>query len=416
MLTADLVRARVVKGEVRPQYLAADDEEALLLAASLIERFKDAVGRTRGHLDRELKEELGVGTEFLLHRGLAKLLLDRCEFETQSERDPEEIRRAAFLAAAQLHRTAGHERIDRDAALAAAATSLGMPCDEVARSLFADLKDEQRIAVFEECTAAWLVERYNLALAQAILLRASAMTVHIPPQPQRALRRLFQRIKFHQLLYRVDGSAAQGYELTLAGPLSMLRSTQRYGVQFALFLPELLELKGFTAEAQVVFGRGREERRFRVGEQTGLQRPRLTAKGFTPPELEFLPIQFRKLKTDWQIEDAAEVIDLGGRGVLVPDHRFVHPPTGVTVYLEILGFWRRGALESHLERLRAHGPRNLVLAIGHGLNVGEDDAGELPWNIHRFRSAPIAREILPLLDRFLTDGEPPARKRRAAKG
>ncbi len=79
MLTADLVAARVVKGEVRPRYVSPKDPAALDLAERVVALFAEHVGRTRDALDGALAALLGEGTDYLLHRGLAKLLFDRSD-------------------------------------------------------------------------------------------------------------------------------------------------------------------------------------------------------------------------------------------------------------------------------------------------------------------------------------------------
>ena len=103
MLTADLVRVRVRGGVLHPQYIPADDAELTGLATAMIEIFKEHVGRTRRELDSELKDFLGTGTAFLLHRGLAKLLLDRCTFVTDSKIEPSTLRQAVFARAASVY-------------------------------------------------------------------------------------------------------------------------------------------------------------------------------------------------------------------------------------------------------------------------------------------------------------------------
>ena len=51
MLTADLIAARVVKGEVKPRYVSPTDPAALALAAQMVAVFAEHVGRTREALD-----------------------------------------------------------------------------------------------------------------------------------------------------------------------------------------------------------------------------------------------------------------------------------------------------------------------------------------------------------------------------
>ena len=70
------------------------------VAERLLEMFRGQDGRTRGELEDDQREAFGDDPGQLVHQGLAKLLEDRCEFETVSDHPPEELRPAVFRAAA----------------------------------------------------------------------------------------------------------------------------------------------------------------------------------------------------------------------------------------------------------------------------------------------------------------------------
>jgi hypothetical protein len=401
VLTADLVRAWVRGNLVVPQYVSAGDPEMLDLAAALIDIFQRHVGRTRGELDARLKEFLGTGTAFLLHRGLAKLLHDRCEFQSESPVDPAVLRRAVFEAAARAHREGqgGTARPDRAAVLAQAAQPLALDPAQLDRLLYADLKEEQVLQKCEPYPPARLLERYNLALAQAVLLRATELEVQVAGETAARFRELFRRIKFLQLLHEIHGSADQGYHIRLDGPLSLFQSAQKYGVQMAGLLPVLLHCAEWELRATVRWGPARTEREFRLSPGDGLRSHTPSTGQWQPPEMSWLPEQFAKLQSDWQILTQPELLELGGtrQVVVVPDHVFEHRPSGWRVYLEIFGFWRRGALDARLAQLAERGCDNLLLAVSRELHVGEDEP--VPHaNIYVFRSVPIAADVLLRLD------------------
>ncbi len=403
MLTADLVRARAQGGEVVPRYVGLDDPKALDLARSLLAMFAEHVGHPRGQLEADLKDYLGTGTAFLLHRGLAKLLHDRSEFEIEAVDDPPELRQAVFRAAADAHRGAdgGVGPFAREAVLDRVAAARALSPAEVERGLYADLKDEQILARFEACEPRWLLNRYNVALAQAVLLKATELTIHIRGEAPAGYRALFRKIKFFQLLHRVTGSAADGYRILLDGPLSLFQASQKYGLQMALFLPTLLHFRDWRLEAQVRWGKGRGRKvAFHLAPEVGLESINRLTGQWLPEEVRWLPEQFAKLGSDWQISDDGEILDLGGQGVLVPEFVFTHRGTGRRVYLEILGFWNRGALRSRLDLVRRHGPESLILALSKSLATGEDDLGGLPGEVYVFRSSPVAREVAKRLEQF----------------
>lgn len=406
MLTADLVRVGSRKGKILPRWVDPDDAEQRRLADDLVATFSRHLGRSRGELESELKEHLGTGTAFLLHRGLAKLLFDRCEFDTRAPLEPEELRRRVFTAASESFGTGGlrDPPADRERVLAAVAAELELAPEAVERALYADLKDQQLLVSFDECSGEWLLRRYNSALAQAVLLRAERLTIDIGGQTQARYRALFRKLKFFQLLHRVE-SNGDGYRIVLDGPLSMFRASTRYGLQMASFLPTLLHFDGWSLEARLRWGKRRFERVFELTAEQGLSpHGRLTGQ-WQPEEMRWLPEQFAKLKTDWEVSTDAEIVDLGGQGVLVPDYVFHHPPSGRRVLMEIFGFWNRGSVKSRLELLRRHGPSDLILALSRALAADPEALEELPAEVYVFRSAPLAREVRRLLEARWAPGD-----------
>ena len=174
MLTGKLVRVRHAGKRIVPIWLDMGSAEWLAVAAQLLSIVRGHGGRSRAELDAEVEEACGDSPEQLVYRGLAKLLEDRCDFEVDSGLPPEQIREAVFRIATQKRQAPGvgiaPGAFDRTAVLAEAATLLNLPADKVEQGLFADLKSEQRMLRFEDITAERLLERYNVALAQAVLL------------------------------------------------------------------------------------------------------------------------------------------------------------------------------------------------------------------------------------------------------
>ena len=84
-------------------------------------------------------------------------------------------------------------------------------------------------------------------------------------------RQLFRAVKFHRLICTIHETPGNRYTLTLDGPLSLFSSTQKYGLQLALFLPALLHCKAFDLRANVRWGAERKEKQF------ALSRPRRAA-------------------------------------------------------------------------------------------------------------------------------------------
>ncbi len=405
MLTADLVQARVYRQQVRPRYIDTSDEAIRALARELIDVFAAYEGRPRHELDRELKELLGTGTEFLLHRALAKLLLDRSTFDTEAEVEPVELRREVFEAAAAAYGKAHDDsdlhpfRFDRGSVLAEVAGRRELEVVRLERGLYADLKDEQILTEWKPCKPGWLLERYNVALAQGVLFKATELEIRIDGGDVRQHRELFRKIKFFQLMHRVEGDGSTGYLIRLDGPMSVFKSSGRYGLQMAAFLPTLLHFDRWSLSARLLWGKKRRPLSFRLTPAEGLVPYTRRTGQWQPGELTWLPEQFEKLDSDWRISTDAELVDLGGRGVLVPDYLFEHA-SGLRVFMEVFGFWNKGAVASRLELLRRHGPENLILALSKQLAAGREGLDELPGEVFVFRAAPIARKVLKLLEAY----------------
>ena len=131
MLTGNLVRVKTTsKRRIMPMYLPRDSQQWLEVAESLLMIFHEGVGMTRGEIESEIDELVGEGMATLAHRGLAKVLEDRAEFEVVADVPPETVRDKVFLAAAEQRRaarTAGQRStFRREAVLEGVARELGL--------------------------------------------------------------------------------------------------------------------------------------------------------------------------------------------------------------------------------------------------------------------------------------------------
>jgi predicted nuclease of restriction endonuclease-like RecB superfamily len=406
MLTGNLVRAKTTsKGRVMPLYLKRDDPRWLEVAESLLLIFREGVDMTRGEIESEIDELIGEGMATLAHRGLAKVLEDRAEFEVVADVPPETVRDKVFLAAAEQRRAlraAGHRApFRREVVLDAVAKELGLEPERVAAVLFADLKDENRLLRFDDLDAQRLIDRYNVALAQAVLLRSVLVTAEVRNEKPARYRQLFRQLKFHRLLYRVQGSMAEGYSFQIDGPLSLFSATNKYGLQMALFLPTLLLCRDFRLDAELRWGPKREIRTFHLEASDGLVSHQAETGTYVPAEVGAFVERFRQVAPAWEVTEATELIELGREGMWVPDYRFVHRPTGTDVFVEILGFWKRSSVERLLRLLPGHGPARYVLAISDRLKVDEEALHDLAGPVLRFKEIPNAPELAALLDGFL---------------
>lgn len=388
MLTGKMVRVRYARDRIVPYYLNPADDSHLLVADQLLDLFRGMVQHTRGELEETITETFGDEAS-LIHQGLAKLLEDRCEFEVVSGHPPEEVRDRVFRAATQ-HRLT-NTTFDRTEVLTQTASVLGLTIEEVERSLFADLKSEQKLIEFKDTTAELLLHRYNVALAQAVLLRAIRVHVTVTGEPPTRYRQLLRQLKFRRLLCEIERTGPEAYVLHLDGPLSLFSSTQKYGLQLALFLPTVLLCKNYEVRAELRWGTERKSKTFVLNPRDQLVSHAADYGTYVPVELNLFVESFRKRQPDWDIVEEAEVYPLGN-SFWVPDYQLVHKATGQIVLLEVLGFWRKSSAVKHLQFLQRHAKQPYLLAVSDDLHIDEQ-IDELPPGLHRFRHMPLADEI-----------------------
>jgi predicted nuclease of restriction endonuclease-like RecB superfamily len=396
MLTGKLVRVKHAKNKLLPQYVDPKNEGLLALAEQILLAYRTAAGRTRGDIDEDLKDFTPEGPRGLLPAGLAKLCEDRCDFEVAADHPPDALREAVFKAAAlaRANSAKAKQPFDRNAVMAEVAEqlSLTLTSEQIDRSLFADLKDEQRVLKFADMTAEQLLNRYNVALAQSILLRCTLLEVRVYAETPARFRQLFRAVKFHRLICTIQETPGNSYKLSLDGPLSLFSSTNKYGLQLALFLPTLLHCKAFDLRANVRWGAERKEKLFHLSGLDGLRSHAPDFGVYTPPELQMFADTFPTKVKGWILDSDPHPILLPS-GVWVPDFKLTHANSGKEVFVEVFGFWRKGDIEQHYKNLSKGVPGKFVLCVSEQMRADEEDEVTFGNGVYRYKRTPLPEEV-----------------------
>ncbi|MGH9935073.1 MAG: DUF790 family protein [Blastocatellia bacterium] len=397
MLTADLAMNYRRGNRITPRYLQSDDPRHLQTAADLTLIVEQHRERRRAELERALDEYIGVGTDYKILRGLIKLLTDRCEFETSAAKDPAEIHRALFTKAVPHHPVIADDEL-RQRLIAEVATELECSPEEVMAGLYADLSDNQRLVAFEEMSAADLLDRYNLAQAQALLYRCSEMRLWIEPQEPSVTRRIFTEIKSFRLIHAIKGNPAAGYDAQLSGPVSIFHRSQKYGVQMAVFLPALLLYPGWRMQAEIGTKTGAAF--FELDSNQTRLRSHYVAEDIQRqnPQIAKLLEDFNKLAGEWNAQPNQEVIDLG-ESAFVPDLVFIRE-SDEPIYLEMLGYWTPRSLNERLKEFARAGFENYAIAASEEMRCSRDAPTQLPPNVIIYKKSLNARELQARLARL----------------
>ena len=393
MLTSDLLRYRLSKKRVKPTLLDPDSERARHKAEQLTSLFEAGSGRAQGDIAAEVDAAIGHGTDFIIWRGLAKLLYDRSDFATGGELDPVALRRAVFELAAELGPVTDDAR--RAIVLQAAAERLKTSVEACEQGLYADLQARQLLVGYKPLAPLELLHRYNLAQAQGILYKATRLEITLEERDPNKLRYLFQILKFHGLMHRLYQDASQGsWRVEVDGPASLLRQNRKYGLKMAIFLPALVLMERWSLIAELHWSKSKRDVIMELDQGSGLvSHYRATGQWLSDAE-RMLEDRFEGYETPWRLKRQGTLLALGENQVLVPDYVLSHPD-GRVAFVEVIGFWRKSYLERRLEALKQlKTPLPLVLVISQGLNSARDKFEQVPASCVFFKTAIILDRVI----------------------
>ena len=364
MLTKDLLRVSRRGGSYRPECIG---HEARSLAATLIDTYRNNVGRPRHEVDDALEAIEHDYDDFKLVRGLAGLLDREATFETVSPLPPERTRRRIFEAAERVGVATSE---DRDQAIQRAAEGLAVEIDAIETSMYADRDCNQRLTAFDSrWSPETLIEQYNLSLAQTALFDATE--VRLTSSDPRGLISAIKRLR---LMYEISREEVEGQTkrtVVVTGPDRLFRRTRRYGTAFARLLRSVATNEKWELRATV--------------DDRGTDRELvLTPRDVSVPDVE--PVaepsydsgverdfatRFEALDLDWELHREPDLLETA-TSVMIPDFAFEYKYGEFRVYFEVMGFWTPEYVEKKLGQLEAVEDVELIVAVDDSLGVGEE--------------------------------------------
>jgi uncharacterized protein len=401
MLKADLIRPRINVGgnQVSPRLLEAD-YHWLGVAADLIAIFQQQTGRPRASLDKALSNYEGDRVDYPILRGLAAVLAGRATFNNQPPLPPAELRQKLFAYGPVTAQPHLFQPRTRDGVLREVAAELQLTPAQLETALFADLAEEQVLEnVGEAITPKELIDRYNLEIARGLLYWAREVQLHV----EDSYRDVFKFIKLMGLMHTVY-PAEKGYDITLNGPISpFVKSTIRYGLQFARFMPALLLCQSWQMVAEVRPPGHNQFLQYRLDDKTEL-RGYFKASADFASKLEAgfaaeFEAKYGRVDRVWELAYEDEIIPLGDT-VLIPDFSFTHKKNGRRALLEIVGFWHPHYLRRKLKKIEEAGRRDLIVLVYESANLAEGafekaSAGE----VLLFKDKPVLKDVLAAVER-----------------
>jgi predicted nuclease of restriction endonuclease-like RecB superfamily len=448
MLTADLARSRTHEGTITPLLIDTNEQQYQETAARLIQIFEEHLGEPKGELEDTIDQLTIADTDYKIVQGLAKLLKDECEFETVAPINPREIRQELFEKANDSYPIVRQPTLGEDTqkleVYSSVADQLGITLEECYRGMYADLEENKRLVRFghrvsdeydetdgsstttrltgnseesyaeDTVTTEWLLTRYNLALAQAVLYDATEMRIRVWD----SFATVFSYVKLFGLMHRIypidsDGNrvsntdAADGYEAILDGAASLFSKSRKYGIRMANFLPALPLCDRWEMKADVLddeSGSAGRTLSFELDHTEDLS-SHYAAQGEFDSDVErTLAGKWERANTDWQLVREDDVLDLGAE-VMLPDFAIEHPD-GRRAIFEIIGFWTPEYLDEKLTKIQEAEHDNLIIAVSKRLDCSSEDFEGMDDRVLWFKSGIHVYDVVELAEDYAIERSP----------
>lgn len=329
-----------VGGKLLPRYLTT---RCQLWVEALLDMAVACVGKPRAEVEDRLGHLPGLGESRIAWRAMARLLLRMHGFEVRARHKPRQVRELVFLLAA------AEPSIPRARVLVEVAARLGVTPEEVKRDLYADVTAEQILKpARQRITVTELVERYNLSLAQGLLLRAEELTV----TAEGNIKAVIRFAKLQRLLCRVEVPPGGGMRIVLSGPLSLFHRTTKYGRSMAAWLPVLVRAPKWRLRARCVIQGRRLTWNASYLDPIGTTHAPVRRFDSLLEERFYRDLQ-RAAPEGLKVLREADPVQIGSR-ILCPDFTLVDQRRpGLRVPVEVVGFWTKDYLRAKKEAIQS---------------------------------------------------------------
>jgi predicted nuclease of restriction endonuclease-like RecB superfamily len=402
VLTGDLVRPRLRKRgtQLEVEMLAANAHWRRS-AQDLITLFRQHVDQPRYDWENALTAYEGDRTDYIVLRGLAKVLSDEATFTPlDSPFLPGELRERIFARGPVLASVDLFHPQTREDVLQALADELDLMPDDIDRLLFSDRPAEYLLTdAGPEWSPEALIARYNLELARGVLYWASRMTIDVYD----GYKDFWRYLKLFKLMFWASPQPDGGYHVELDGPISpFVQSTTRYGRQFAAFLPALLLGERWRMEAEIRLAQLSDTPLSYRLDHTSPLRSHFKHSGAFDSRMEAdfaaeFEAKFGDRRGQWELTREDEVILLGDT-VMIPDFALTHRKDGRRAVIEIVGFWHPDYLRRKVEKVRAAQRHNLILLVYEGVNLTENTLQDVPGEVLYFKNKPVLKDVMALVE------------------
>ncbi len=393
MLTKSEVEYVWANGAVTSGRIRKDQPYYEDYAAELLTLFRNGIGRNRKELERGAEEILEKCDDCSLTRIRAffKLLTEVSEFETDPDKSAAKLRRKVWETAAPMHPLSTSKAMfgkEEEFARQEVSLALEMPWKEIEKKFYIDVMEFNALKSFSGYPSPkHLLNRYNIAQAQSLLLFATSMKVTATENFKQILR----YAKLAKLLFSIEKTGENQYEFNFFGPASVLRETTRYGGSMGKFLPSLMRLEGWTMRAQLALPYAKTS--FSLSPADKLRPIESKEEEFDSSiESSFAKKWGSERRDGWLLQHENEILWKGQRS-FIPDFSFSHED-GRKVLFEIAGYWTPEYESAKRETLRMFSDAAIILAVP---SASADNYGDLGVPLIVYKSGIKVEPVLEAL-------------------
>lgn len=378
MLKLENLRFRRRQEKLYVGFVPTSDETARRLCRELLDAFEEAVACrwTRGELEEWCATLTRREKDVKLASGLAKILFDRAQFEESDDTLPELRREVLSRAAAALKNAGGDYRRYRDELRGGRGDF----------DLYGDLPEFARLEKCREfASPEELIDAYNIALVQGLLLHSEKLTLKFKsPRPEN-LRPLLRRMRFHRLLATGTKLTPEEMALEIDGPFSILENSRKYALQLAMFFPSVLQMPDWHLFARLKLGD--REVVLDLNSDSPLRQPRHRAD-YMPPEIAAFRAAFKS--PEWELLPEAPPLLPDSETPVLPDFSFRHIETGQIAHIELFHRWHKTGLARRIADPEKLKKLHLVIGADRALAaiLDADTQAEDAGLLFRFRDFP----------------------------
>lgn len=405
MLTKDLIRYRIKDNNIFPTLIDTGNKNYQEMASALLQVFRESAGKQRVELDEESQAVCeAFPTRLLVARGLRKLLMDRTDFQQPVNEDFIDFRADIFARSAAFWKTAtaasSLEDLNKKMPQNAEDASAG-----IRENLYGDLSEFQRVERFRKFTVQQLLDRYNIAQAQGLIITSHSLTAEIHAPEIESVRQLVKHLRFRQLLAEISQQEDSRLILRVDGPMNLFFQTQKYGLNLALFFPALLHHAQWKISA-VVQPKRQKTYQLTLDQDSRLKPYSHHFSSYVPEEVKQFQTAFVDKVSEWRISPGSRFLDIRGENYCFPDYQLQHD-AGAELALELFHSWHKTHLLKRLKDLITTDSPLLIIGVSRNLLKNKEIEAALQssdyfqkWGF-LFRDIPSVGKLSKILDRYL---------------